>query len=386
MKKIFFLLIFVPALTFGQKKSSFKISGDISQVKDNVSWVLFSISVDGQWKTDSVQPKNGKYSFKGTITEPQQGRFSVKYHPNADGTRVPTGRPKNRFTIYLEKGKINIVSIDSFSNVTVKGSTANDEIVKLNAAAKSYNDKMAELDAKYDELKKVDDKEGMKKIEKEYQALDLEMREKVYAAYVDANPKSPMAVYAARQYAGWDIDPAKAETVFNKLSASAKKWKSAVALKERIEIAKKTAIGEFAMEFTQNDTLDIPVKLSSFRGKYLLVDFWASWCVPCRQENPNVVKAFHKYKNKGFFILGISLDNPNAKDKWLKAIRDDQLEWTHVSDLKYWDNEVAKQYGIRSIPQNLLLDPEGKIIAKNLRGDDLDKKLEEVVADGKKAF
>jgi peroxiredoxin len=121
------------------------------------------------------------------------------------------------------------------------------------------------------------------------------------------------------------------------------------------------------------------VSLSSFKGKYVLVDFWASWCGPCRQENPNVVKAFNKFKDKNFTILGVSLDRPNAKDRWLKAIHDDGLAWNHVSDLKYWDNEVAKLYGIRAIPQNLLLDPQGKIIARNLNGEALDKKLEEVI-------
>jgi thiol-disulfide isomerase/thioredoxin len=129
------------------------------------------------------------------------------------------------------------------------------------------------------------------------------------------------------------------------------------------------------MEFTQNDTLGNPVSLSSFKGKYVLVDFWASWCGPCRAENPNVVKTYQKFQNKNFTILSVSLDRPGQKERWLKAIHDDGLTWTHVSDLKFWDNAVAKQYGIRAIPQNLLLDPSGKIIAKNLRGEELAEKL-----------
>ena len=132
------------------------------------------------------------------------------------------------------------------------------------------------------------------------------------------------------------------------------------------------------MDFTQNDTLGNPVSLSSFKGKYVLVDFWASWCGPCRRENPNVVKTFNAYKDKPFTILSVSLDQPNAKDKWIKAIHDDNLTWTHVSDLQFWNNAVAKQYGIQAIPQNLLLDPQGKIIAKNLRSETLSEKLAEV--------
>jgi thiol-disulfide isomerase/thioredoxin len=118
--------------------------------------------------------------------------------------------------------------------------------------------------------------------------------------------------------------------------------------------------------------------LSSYKGKYVLIDFWASWCGPCRQENPNVVKAYNKYKTKKFTIIGVSLDKPGAKDAWMSAIKNDGLTWTQVSDLQFWDNKAAKLYGITSIPQNFLLDPTGKIIAKNLRGGDLEAKLAEI--------
>lgn len=138
-------------------------------------------------------------------------------------------------------------------------------------------------------------------------------------------------------------------------------------------------VGVMAMDFTQTDTAGVPVSLSSFRGKYVLIDFWASWCGPCRVENPNVVAAYQKYHDKGFDIIGVSLDRPNDKDKWLKAIYDDNLTWTHVSDLKFWDNEVSRMYGVRAIPQNYLIDPQGKIVAKNLRGKALHDKLEELL-------
>jgi peroxiredoxin len=221
----------------------------------------------------------------------------------------------------------------------------------------------------------------MKKVVDESSMLSEDKKENLFYPYLKEHPESPIALYVLNLYAGYDIDVKKVEPIFESLAERSRQLPSGIAFKERIEIAKKTGVGVYAMNFTQNDTLGNAVSLASFKGKYVLLDFWASWCGPCRVENPNVVKAFNKYRNKGFTILSVSLDQPGKKQAWLDAIHKDGLAWTHVSDLKYWDNVVAKQYGIRAIPQNFLLDPSGKIIAKNLRGEELNQKLDELFPD-----
>jgi peroxiredoxin len=386
MKRLLFALAFLPLLATAQDKAkSFHIVGKTQNLAYKIDWVYLQYRTNGEWKTDSVQPKEGKYEFTGKLEEPVQGRLRVKYAETEPGKKVALNFKRDMVSVFMEPGKIKITSVDSFSNIKVKGSAAQKEFEKLTALVKPYDDRMEPLYTKYSEYAKAKDKENQDKIETQIDAIDSEMREKVYGDYVKNNPKSSLAMYALQQYAGWDIQPEKIEPLYASLSTTNKNYPSGVDFKENLEIAKKTGIGRFAMDFTQNDTLGNPVKLSSFKGHYVLVDFWASWCGPCRAENPNVVKVFNKYKDKNFQIIGVSLDRPGQKEKWLKAIHDDGLSWTHVSDLKFWDNDVAKQYGIKAIPQNLLLDPDGKIIAKNLRGDELDGALQQAI-DGKKAF
>ncbi len=380
MKRIFSLIGFLPIMTIGQNKgNAFILKGKIQNFTSNVDWVFLEYSKNGEFKTDSSHPKNSRYQFFGNIDEPVEARLKVKFIDIESGQDRPINYMKDVIAVFLEPGKIKVISIDSFKNVQVKGSISHNEFVKLNKQVSPFGMKFNVLMTKSNEYKKAKDQQNLLKVEAKLDTLEKEMNENVYREYVIKNPSSPLAMYALLEYAGAVINPEKVEPLFNSLSAANRSYPSALEFKERLEATKKTGIGKLAMDFIQNDTLGNPVTLSSFKGRYVLIEFWASWCGPCRAENPNLVKVFNDYKDKNFHIIGVSLDRPGQKEKWLKAIHDDGLEWTQVSDLMFWDNAVAKQYGIRAIPQSLLLDPEGKIIAKNLSSDELAQKLSKVI-------
>ena len=216
----------------------------------------------------------------------------------------------------------------------------------------------------------------MDSLEKAYDILDIEHK-KIVTDYVRAHPSSYISSFEIYRNFSYNPDANQLDSLYKELDASVQSTYFGRKINDILRKAKLTAVGQSAPDFTSADANGKSVSLASFKGKYVLIDFWASWCGPCRRENPAVVKAYHQFHDKGFDILGVSLDDTRAD--WLEAIKKDDLSWTQASDLKGWKNDAAIEYGIQGIPMNFLLNPEGKIIAKGLRGEDLAKKLQEVL-------
>lgn len=356
-------------------KPNLSLTADLSSIQQPLSKIYLSYyNTSTKFRfTDSVDLRNTKTAnFQLNLSEPILAQLRVVPDRSADTSKkVRQASAKDFLSVYLEAGSISVIAKDSLSASAVSGSKSHDTYTALKAKVAVYDPALTALYAKYSEARR--NKASTEQIEKSIDSLDHLVKEKVYLNFLKApaTKNSPVAIYALIQYAGYAINPVTAEPVFKQLGTVPKNLPSGKIFEERIALAKKLEVGQYAIPFSQADTAGKIFSLASLKGKVVLVDFWASWCGPCRAENPNVVSAFHKYKDKGFTVLGVSLDQPGAKERWMKAIHDDGLTWNHVSDLKYWDNEVSKSYGIQAIPQNYLLDKEGKIIGKNLRGEAL---------------
>ncbi|MEO9020962.1 MAG: TlpA disulfide reductase family protein [Ginsengibacter sp.] len=375
MKKLILLIslswFFFPA--FSQTKTT--IIGH-STLPDSIEKVTLRYVVGRQAIIESANIQNGSFLISVNLEEPTVASLSIKL---SNGSAKSTSVTIEQKELFLQPGKSLQINVqNSLINAVVAGDRSQTDFEKLNLLLQPFNERYNILMKEYNEKNRLEDKSGARELINEFGKLDSTKRHDVYLDFLKKNRKSPIGLYVLESYSGRDIDPQKALPFFNQLSKSLKNSKEGRLFYKRIQVARKTAVGAMAIEFTQNDTLGKSVSLSDFRGKYVLVDFWASWCGPCRAENPNVVKAFNEYKDKNFTVLGVSLDQPGRKQSWLDAIHKDKLWWTQVSDLKYWGNAVAKLYGIRAIPQNLLIDPSGKIIARNIRGRELNEKLVEI--------
>ena len=372
MKKIVFGLGLMLAAQVGvMAQSTFHITGQLKNSQATQKIYLIYINNNKQI-LDSTTVTNGAYSFTGEVTE---GNPATLLDVSPMGRRPA---PRDIARIYLAPESISINHVDSFANTVITGSVVNVDFKRFLDEEKPYQQRKMAMAPAYQAARQAKDEAAAKSIGAQAKIIDKALDDSVYAPYARNHPQSPLALYALQLYAKNDPDVPVLRSLFDGLSPAVKGSTDGKAFAEKLAVAAKTGIGSMAMDFTQNDTAGKAVTLSAFRGKYVLLDFWASWCGPCRVENPAIVSTYAKYHPKGFEILGVSLDRPGDKDKWLKAIHADKLTWTQVSDLQFWQNAVAMEYGVGSIPQNFLIDPQGKIIAKGLHGDELEKKLSEI--------
>lgn len=346
--------------------SSYTVKGNLKGI--DTGWVFLYNIQNAGGKPDSAKLNKGDFEFKGFVSEPQFAVLGVV------GMNADTEPP---LFVFLEPGTFTVeASADSIGKGKVWGGNSQKELEKYTASLKPLEEKTKKLMADYQQAVATGNADKIAEVQKSYEGLEAENKN-IVSKFVKENPSSYVSVVQLAQVFGFDPDPAVVEPLFNGLDEKLKTTHYGQQIKSALESAKKTAVGGIAPDFTLMDISGKPVSLSSYKGKYTLVDFWASWCGPCRQENPTVVKAYYMYKAKGFDILGVSLDE--KKDSWQKAINDDKLAWTQVSDLQGWKSETAAQYGIKFIPMNFLLDKDGKIIAKSLRGEELIRKLGELL-------
>ncbi|MDR6785231.1 peroxiredoxin [Pedobacter africanus] len=371
MKNLLSILIVLPFMAVAQKP--FSINGNVKYLK-NGDKIYLAYTADAKQLFDSALVNNGFFKFNGTISEPASAYLFLNINPYV--TRPKSGEELDMLSFFVEPGQLNLSATDSLQNSVVSGGPINADYVKLKALAKPFDEKNKSLSARYTKLSEEpqQDKKAMEGIAEAYSKNELE-KLAIKRSFVQKNPPSYLTLQLLLELMDNAEYLSEVKKSFNALHPELKATALGKSLAEKISASEKTAIGVTAMDFEQNDVNGQPVKLSDFKGKYVLLDFWASWCGPCRQENPHVVAAFQKYKDKGFTVLGVSADKDKAA--WVKAIADDQLAWTQVCDLT-GDNPVLRQYNIEGIPSNFLIDPTGKIVASALRGDALEKKLKEI--------
>ncbi len=350
MKKTLILILLIPFLGFSQTKKKtdqtskgFVITGTVTGFADGTSVSFLNEQTNQPEKQATVE--NGKFVIKGQMAQPGFKGLIFGDQPPL----VPVFLDNSNVTISGDKNAID--------QLEIKGSPSHILYKEYSNALKPYDKILAEGGS-------IDDNAS-----KEVEKISTDFVKKHHESYV-----APLAIVRMFQMTQ---NGTKAEELYKLLPSEVQGSGLGQFANQQIQESKINPIGSVIKDFSQNDTTGKPVNITSFRGKYVLLDFWASWCRPCRMENPNVVAAYTKYHDKNFTVLGISLDQ--AKPAWLNAIQMDGLKWSHVSDLKGWNNEVAALFQVRSIPKNFLIDPDGKIIAKNLSGDVLLSKLEELL-------
>ncbi|GGH71004.1 peroxiredoxin [Filimonas zeae] len=398
MKKIatFLAVLLLPCLTIAQikEKGAFVLNVQIQQANPNVKLYL-AYQFDGKRILDSADNKNGTYTFAGTVERPLHATL-VSDHNQLGIQQLMKSSAKgasiDAMKIYLHPDTINLKTEKLVQNGVFPGSGMNNDNESLKGLLKAIDDERKAISQQLrsrgfiistnDNTSRLPISEAdsiqIRALVTRLDSLGAATRP-VYKKFITDNPNSYIALQSLIMYAGSFPDVFVIEPMFNRLSAEVRNTSAGREFARFLTDRENILPGTKAPGFTQSDTEGKPVSLSSFNGKYVLIDFWASWCAPCRAANPELVRLYNDFKDRNFTILGVSLDEQAGKKLWLKAIKDDQLTWTQVSDLKHWDNSVVKLYSVRAIPQSFLIDPDGIIVARGLNLAELREKLQEIL-------
>jgi len=324
---------------------------------------------------DTVKIEKGKFEIKGTATEPAIHALRIE---SKDGM----------IDFVLEEGEIKMaIDKDTLTNSKVSGTYNNDELTKFKGELKVIQKNVQKKSmafqqenmAKMQQAKQANDTVVINQLLKSYRKIQ-EPLNNMYTSYAEKNPKSFLSVLIAKSLFNFpDTDFAKIRKIYNGLTSELKNTKPGKSVKEKLDNMDAVEVGKVAPDFTAPNPEGKNVSLKQSLGKVTIIDFWASWCAPCRQENPNVVALYNEFHDKGLNIVGVSLDQPDGAAKWKEAIAADKLAWTHVSNLKFWQDPIAKKYNVKSIPATFILDASGKIVAKDLRGEELKAKVKELL-------
>lgn len=356
LKTLYLLCLSLFVLHTAVAQETFHLKGDISSPAMEGSAVLLAYHNGKTFKHDTTRVREGHFELKGNVDKPVKVLLFVGYSKEEEAKTKKRGESTQ---FYLDAG-ITTVKGERVETATIKGAAVQHDFSilqqSLNAVGLTDND-----------------------IKEERFAAK---RDSVYLDFLASYPNSQVSFDLMKQIARPNLLSQRYEEMSQIYTNMASVWRDSEDGQRVARLllgAKKLGLGKDAIDFTMNDVSGKPVSLSDFRGQYVLLDFWASWCIPCRAENPHLVEAFEKFKDKNFTILGVSLDKESGKQQWIDAIEKDGLPWIHVSDLKGFDNAAAQSYDVQSIPINYLIDPKGKIVAVGLRGDQLMKKLENIL-------
>ena len=329
---------------------------------------------------DSVVVSNGEFKFEKELTEPIVAVMSLKAEQRGPSNNQGV---LDYISIFLMPGEVRLLASDNLrtAQVTGTGAGANPDYQDYLRQGNLYIDTMNRANSA---LRNISDSaKRIRRMTEVADSIKLLRDKNVYLRFLMSKPQSPVAALAILEYSGepvWTprgkMKPEEIEKLLRPLPKNIASYPSLVNLKDELAVSKSTGAGRPIIDFTMEDTSGKKVRLSDFKGQYVFLDFWASWCVPCRKENPNVKRQFEKYKDKGFTVVSVSLDKPDAKQAWLNAIRKDEINmWTHLSDLNGFESKAAKDYYVKSIPTNFLIGPDGKFLGRNLYGDALSKAL-----------